>query len=155
MGHEWAYEKDFCMLGTFGLEPNPSLINEQHLHSSSPKYHNQAMLPVGADAPNMKRSPGSPCISLGGPRQNMPFRWHQDVQTKVREAELGPFSKIYSPGQCSLVSQGCTFSSIKLRTNRRKKMLALNKPSKGLSLMRAPIKDISTPQSLRTGSSFG
>lgn len=50
-GHEWAYMKDFYRLGTFGLEPNPSLVNEQHLQTSSPKYHNQVMLPVGADTP--------------------------------------------------------------------------------------------------------
>lgn len=104
------------MLGTFGPEPNPPLVNNQHLQTSNPKYQNQVMLPVAADSPNTKRSPRShppSCTTLGGLEQKVPSRWPTDAQSKGKEAELGHVPLCYGlfpwavlsvkPGPCSLV----------------------------------------------------
>lgn len=158
------------MLGTFGLEPSPPLVNEQYLQSSSLKCHSQVMLPVGADTAKRRKSPGchSPCTSLGGPGQKMPFLWHQGIQSKGREAEVGhmPFFKGWFPWAVLIGKAGlCTFIHNAEGTNRRKKMLALKKASNGLSdegthpgpadrRGRVPA-DVSSLQSLKAGSSFG
>lgn len=79
---------------------------------------------------------------LGDPGQKTPFHWHQDVQRKGREAELGhmPIFKGLFSWALLIGKPGlCTFIHNAEGTNRRKKMLALNKASKGLSLMREPI----------------
>lgn len=167
-GHKWAYEKDFYILGTFGSEPNPSLVNEQHLQSSSPKYHNWVMLPVGADTPNIKRFPGchSPCIPLGGPGQKMLFHCHQGVQSKGREAELGhmtifkglfPWAVLIGKPGCALSSWGSKQLKEDAGTKQRQQRAVfdggahLGPLGESVSLGA----DISTLQSPKTGSSFG